>query len=172
MRRIAIGTMAVAAVLFAAGLSAQGKPNFSGKWTLQQDPNAAAGGGGRGGGRGMGGGGFCGQECTITQDGNTLKIERAAGQNGQAPAPVTYTLDGKEVTTQQPGRNGGDPTNVVTKAGWDGDKITITTSRDFNGTPFKSMTTISMDGGNMVVETSSDRGQGPQPGQKQTYKKG
>src|SRR6185295_7391807 len=86
MRRIAIGLTAAAAMLIVASLSAQGKPNFAGKWTLQQDPNAAAaggGGGGRGGRNGGGGfgGGFCGQGCDITQDATTLTL-KTSGQAG------------------------------------------------------------------------------------------
>ena len=49
MRRIAIGLTAAAAVLLVASLSAQGKPNFAGKWTLQPDPNAGAPAGAPGG---------------------------------------------------------------------------------------------------------------------------
>src|SRR5215831_8594906 len=80
MRRIAIAAMAVAVVLFAAGLSAQGKPSFAGKWTQDAPAGGAAaggggGGGGRGGGRG-GGGGFCAPSCEITQDASTLTVTR------------------------------------------------------------------------------------------------
>src|SRR5688572_29736937 len=72
----------VATVTLVAGLAAQAKPDFSGKWTLVPDANAAAapapggGGGGRGGGRGGGGGQFCGQECTVAQDGTSLTVTR------------------------------------------------------------------------------------------------
>ena len=44
MRRISWLGTAVATVLFVAGLSAQAKTDFSGKWTLVPDPNAAAAG--------------------------------------------------------------------------------------------------------------------------------
>ena len=186
MRRTATAMMAVAAVLFAAGLSAQGKPNFAGKWTLQVDPNAAppagGGGGGRGGGgrggggRGMmGGGGFCGAECTITQDATTLKIERPAPAGGEAPAPNVYKLDGSD--SKNPGQAfGGNPApDVVSKASWDGSKIVIKSTRTMNrggqDMTINSTITISMDGANMVVETSTDMGQGAQAGPKQTYKK-
>ena len=98
MRRMSWLATAAAAALFVAGLSAQGKPDFSGKWTLVPAaapagaPAAAPGGGGPpggggapggggrggggrgGGGGGRGGGGFCGQECTIAQDATSLTI--------------------------------------------------------------------------------------------------
>lgn len=172
MRRLAIASVAVAVVLFASGLSAQGKPNFAGKWTLQPDANAAVaaggGGGGRGQGRGGGGGAFCGMECTITQDASTIKIERMAGQNMVAS---TYKLDGSDSVNQMPGRQGAAPTDVHSKAMWDGNKLTITTTREMGGNSMTTKTTVSMDGANMVVENSFDMGQGPQT-TKQTYKKG
>jgi hypothetical protein len=163
--------MAVAVVLFASGLSAQGKPNFAGKWTLQADPNApppgGGGGGGRGGGRGGGGGQFCGMECTIAQDASTLTITRTT-QNGETKA--VYKLDGSDSVNQQPGRGGAAPTDVHSKAAWDGSKLTITSTRDMGGNTVTTKTTLSMDAGNLVVENSFDMGQGPQTS-KQTYKK-
>jgi hypothetical protein len=168
-----LGT-AVLTVLFVAGLSAQ-KTDFSGKWTLVPDPNAAAagggGGGGRGGGRGGGGGGaFCGQECTITQDGTSLTVTRTT-QAGEVKAQ--YKLDGSESKNSQPGRGGGAPTEVVSKAAWDGGKVTINTSlpgRD-GGPGGSRKVVLSVTGGQLEVETTTDFGQGPQT-QKQTYKKG
>src|SRR5687768_5772954 len=126
MRRISLLATAAATVLFVAGLSAQAKPDFSGKWTLVPGDAAAApggggGGGGRGGGRGGGGGGqFCGQECTITQDATTLTVTRTT-QAGEQKA--MYKLDGSESKNTQQGRGGA--TEVVSKAAWDGSKISI-----------------------------------------------
>lgn len=167
MRRISFLTVAIAAAFLVAGLSAQGKPDFSGKWSLVVDPNAAppagggGGGGGRGGGRGGGGGGFCGQECTIAQDATTLTITRTT-QAGEQKA--VYKLDGSE--SKNAGRGGAE---VVSKAMWEGGKLTVTTAqpgRD-GGPPTNVKTSVSMTGGQMEVET--DQGRGPQ---KQTYKKG
>ncbi|HUL75446.1 MAG TPA: hypothetical protein VLT86_20200 [Vicinamibacterales bacterium] len=169
MRRLGMAVAALTVVVFASGLSAQGKPNFAGKWTLQADPNAAAAGGGGGQrGRGMGGGaGFCGQECTITQDASTLKIDRMMGQNAVS---TTYKLDGSESkNTMQMGRG---PVEIVSKAAWEGDKLVISTTRDMNGTAMTTKTTVSMEGGNMVVETSGGMGGGQGMSTKQTYKKG
>ncbi len=165
--RLAMALGAAAVVVFASGITAQTKPNFSGKWTLQVEPGAAAAGGGQRG-RGMGGGGaFCGQECTITQDATTLKVDRMFGQN---TVSSTYKLDGSESkNTQQMGGRGA--MEIVSKAAWDGDKLTISTTRDMNGTSVTTTSTISMDGGNMVVETSGNMG-GQMMNAKQTYKKG
>lgn len=163
MRRISFLATAIATFALIAGLSAQGKPDFSGKWSLVPDPNAAApagggGGGGRGGGRG--GGGFCGQECTIAQDATSITITRTT-QAGEQKA--TYKLDGSE--SKNAGRGG----EVVSKATWDGAKITIAgTNPGRDGGPgVATKTTVSMNGGQMEVETDNGRG-----ANKQTYKKG
>jgi hypothetical protein len=168
---------AAATALFVAGLSAQGKPNFSGKWTMVPDPAAAAapapgggapggGGGGRGGGRGGGGGGqFCGQECTITQDATTLTVTRTT-QGGEQKA--VYKLDGTESKNSQAGR-GGETTEVVSKAMWEGNNIAI--SRDVagrdGGAPTTVKTVIAMNAGQMEVENQGGRGGAA----KQVYKK-
>jgi hypothetical protein len=169
---------AMAATLFVAGLSAQGNPNFSGKWTLVPGDAAAAPGGGgapgggapggggpgggRGGGRGGGGGGFCGQECTITQDASTITITRM-GPNGDVK--TVYKLDGSESKNEQQGRGGA--TEVVSKAKWDGGKLSISTDapgRD--GAPQTRVTVVSMNAGMREVENQGGRG-----GAKQVYKK-
>ena len=167
MRRISFVATAIAAAFLVAGLSAQGKPDFSGKWTLVVDPAAAppAGGGGggggqRGGGRGGGGAQVCGQECTITQDATSLTVTRTT-QAGEQKS--VFKLDGSE--SKNAGRGG----DVVSKAMWEGNKIVISTAlpgRDGGpGTTAKS--TVGMTGGMMEIET--DAGRGPT---KQTYKKG
>jgi hypothetical protein len=173
MKRVSRVAMAVAAVLLTAGLSAQGKADFSGKWTLVPDPNAAPAGGGGGGGRGGRGGGggggqLCGQECTITQDATTLTITRTT-QAGETKA--VYKLDGSESKNTQAGRGG--QQEVVSKAAWDGAKVTITTSlpgRD-GGAGGSRKATLSINGGSLEIENTVDVGQGPQT-TKQTYKKG
>jgi hypothetical protein len=173
MRRMSWLATAAATALFVAGLSAQGKPDFSGKWTQVQDPAAAAapapggggpgGGGGRGGGRG--GGGFCGQECTITQDATTLTVTRTTPGGEQK---AVYKLDGSESKNSQDGR-GGEATEVVSKAMWEGNTITI--SRDVagrdGGAPTTQKTVIAMNAGQMEVEAPGGRGGAT----KQVYKK-
>jgi len=169
MRRISFLATALAMTLLVAGLSAQGKPDFSGKWTLVPDPNAApAGGGGGGGGGGRGGGGrgggggaqFCGQECTITQSATELTVTRMTQAGEQKNV---YKLDGSE--SKNAGRGG----EVVSKAMVEGGKLMISTQlpgRD-GGAGVTAKTTVSMAGGMMEVETDAGRG-----ATKQTYKKG
>ncbi len=169
MRRRTLLAAAIAAVIV-AGLSAQGAPNLAGKWTLVPDPAAAApaggGGGGRGGRGGGGGGQFCGNECTITQDGTSLTVTRTT-QAGEQKA--VYKLDGSESKNMQAGR-GGAQTEVVSKATVEGNTIVISTTRDVGGNSVTTKTAISMAGGEMVVENTADFGQGPNT-TKQTYKK-
>jgi hypothetical protein len=161
------------------GLSAQAKPNFAGKWTLQADPNAPAapaggagggrGGGGRGGGGFGGGGQFCGMECNIAQDATTLTITRTT-QAGEMK--TEYKLDGTETTaTQQAGQG---TMTIKNKAAWTGSTLTITTTTDFNGTPTTAKTEISLDSMGMlkVARTAAPRGGGDAVTTTQMYKKG
>jgi hypothetical protein len=171
MRTVSTLFTGLATLLLVAGLSAQAKPDFSGKWTLVPDPNAAAaapaggggGGGGRGGGRGGGGGQFCGQECTVAQDATTLTVTRTT-QAGEVKA--VYKLDGSESKNMQAGRGG--QTEVVSKAMWDGNKVSISTTRDLGGNVVTTKTTLSVTGGELTLE--NEGGQGPATSQK--YKKG
>jgi len=177
MKRTISALMAAAAlVVFTTGLSAQGKPSFAGKWTLQADPAAAAppaggGGGGRaggGGGRmgGMGGGlGFaCAMECTIAQDATTLTVTRTtpAGETKAA-----FKLDGTESTNSM--TMGEMTMTSKSKAVWEGAKLVITTMADMGGQAIETKATLSLDAsGNLVVERAGGRGAQPT----QTYKKG
>jgi hypothetical protein len=173
---------------YVAGVYAQGKPSFAGKWTRDAPAAgaAAAGGGGGGGGRaaggggggggqrggGGGGGGFnCGMECTITQDAATLKVERAApAAGGTAPTALVFKLDGTDSKNQQAGRGGAAPTDVITKVKWDGVKLVFSTVRDNQGTPVTGTQTLWIEGGKLVVESNSGM-EGATP-TKATYTKG
>jgi hypothetical protein len=138
-------------VLFASGLSAQGK-DFSGKWAPDAEKNAAAMGGGGGGGRGGGGGGGA---MTITQDAKTLTIERM-GQNGTTK--TVYNLDG--TASKNPGRGGAEQESM---AKWDGNKLVITTKGQ-NGDQVSSWY---LEGGELVSERAGQNGP-----MKTYYKKG
>jgi hypothetical protein len=161
MRRISALLSVAAVVLWTVGAYAQAKPNFSGKWTRE----APAGGGGGGGGRG-GGGGF-GMEPTITQNDKTLTIEYMGGGQNPAPVKLVFNLDGSPSTNKVMGR-GGEATDQVSKATWDGAKISITTTAP-NG---EIKRVISMEGANMVIEQTSPGREGGAPMTTKTvYKK-
>lgn len=172
MRRV-ITLIAAAAfvVTSATGIFAQGKPDFSGKWTL--DPASApapAGGGGGGGGRGgggRGGGAGFGQEFTAKQDASTLTISRDQGGN---PVTASYKLDGSESKNTVAGRNG--QQEQVSKTMWMGNKLMITTQVNFGGNNVEQSRTLSLEGGNLVVEqTQPGRDGGAPQTQKLVYKK-
>ena len=145
MRRVTAAVSAAAFVIATAGVFAQAKPDFAGKWT-REAPAAGAGearggGGGRGGGRG---GGF-GQEPTITQSGNTLTIEYTQGQN---PVKLTYTIGGESKNTMA-GRGGAQ--ELTSKTAWEGNTLVITTALPNVG---ERKQVLSMEGGKLVVETT------------------
>jgi hypothetical protein len=174
MRRV-ITLVAAAAFAIASttGAFAQGKPDFSGKWTLDPAsapaPPAGGGGGGGGGGRGggRGGGGGFGQEFTATQDASSLTISR--DQGGQA-VTTTYKLDGSESKNTVQGRNGAQ--EQVSKTMWMGTKLMITTTVNAGGNTVEQSQTLSLDGGNLVVErTQPARDGGAPQTQKLVYKK-
>lgn len=176
MRRLSVLAMLVAAVALVAGVSAQGTPNFSGKWTLVPDPAAAGGGGGGGrGGRGGGrGGAVGGQEFTLTQDATTLKVDRMQGQTAYT---LTYKLDGSESKNTTPGRQGGAGTESVAKAGWQGHTLVIEITQTMNmqgqamTVQSKQVLSLAADG-SLVVETTSQGMDGTPTTTKTTYKKG
>ncbi len=107
MKRSVLFGVFLALVVVAVAF-AQGKPNFSGKWTPEQ---AAAGGSGRGGGGPM----------TVTQDDKTLTVEREGRQGTQK---TVYNLDGTPTTAEtQMGKS-------TSTAKWDGSKLVITTKME------------------------------------------
>lgn len=168
MRRVTAALSTAAVVLMAAGLFAQTKPNFAGKWVLEPSAEAAGGGGGRGG-RGFGRGGL-GQEITISQDAKTLTLEYTAGGQNPQPVKLVYNLDGTESKNSVPGRGG--QQEQTAKAVWQGAKLVVTTTVDFNGNSFETTRAFSMDGANLKIENTNPGfgGNGPTT-TTQTYNK-
>ena len=151
---------AVLAVALAVTGYAQ-KPDFSGTWT--PDASAAtppAVGGGGGGGRGMAPG-----PMTVKQTGDTLTIERTAGEN---KIVSTYKLDGTESVNKMMGR-GGAEVETKSTAKWDGQKLVISTQRPGqDGAMTTQVQTWSLEGGNLVIERP---GRGDAPASKTVFKK-
>ena len=181
MRSITAMLSAAAIVLLmASGVSAQGKPDFTGKWTAEAPAGGAAaaggggGGGGRagggGGGRGMGGGGLggfnCGMTCEIKQTGNSIVITRVQGEQ-----TITTTLNAAgDATNKVAGRGGAPETEVKTTGKTEGSKVVFSTTRDFNGQSITSTQTVSIEGGKLTIVTSS--GMPDAQPQTRTYTKG
>jgi hypothetical protein len=163
MKRVLICLVALALVTPAIGVAAQSKPNFAGKWTLVPDPNAAAGGGGRG--RGMGG---LGQTFTASQDEKTLTVITNNPQVGEIKA--VYNLDGSE--TKNPISFGGNTVDRTSKVKWDGAKLIITSTSNFQGNAVETTQAWSLDAsGTLTVESTSNFGGNPTTTKAQ-YKKG
>jgi hypothetical protein len=159
MKRAVAVCGAVAMMFIAASAFAQGKTDFSGKWTPEA-PAAGAAGAGGGGGRG---GGFNGP-MTISQTATELTIERET-PNGATKA--VYKLDGSESSNTM-----GQGT-AKSKATWDGAKLKIeTTTETQNGTR-TSTAVYSIDGGKLSVATTQPGRNGGEPTTRTTtYTKG
>ena len=161
--------IAVVTVALAASAFAQARPDFSGKWVM--DPASApappaGGGGGRGGGRG-GGAGF-GQEFEAKQDAANLTITRVQGDQ---TVVAVYKLDGSESKNMVAGRGG--QQEQVSKAAWEGSKLSITTTLNFGGNAIEQKRLLSLEGGNLVIEqTAPGRDGGAPTTTKLVYKKG
>jgi hypothetical protein len=149
MRRVSLFLL-VLALAAPAALWAQGKPDFSGTWTLDpaksDPPPQRGGGGGGGGGRGFGGG-----PQTIKQTATELTVT-TEGRGGQQT--MTYKLDGSESVNKVMGRGG--EIEARSKAHWDGSKLVIETTRDMGGNMVTTTETrsLSADQKEMTVEVS------------------
>jgi hypothetical protein len=171
MKRMTAMLSVAAMALMTAGVLAQAKPNFAGTWVMDAPaapaagapaPGAGGGGGGRGGGRGGGG---WGMEITIVQDATTLTVN---GMQGGNATKSVYKLDGSESKNMVAGRQGGDPTEQVSKAVWAGNTLVITTTTP-NG---EQKRTLSMAGADLVVDqVTPGRAGGDPVTAKITYKK-
>ena len=147
-RLLAAATMAAVILPFAA--HAQGKPDFSGTWTLdtaKSDPPP----------QGRGGGGAA--TLTIKQTGSELSIQ---SEGRQGPQTMTYKLDGSESKNEQMGRGGAQ--TVVSKAKWDGASLVIDSTREIQGMSITTHEVRKLDNGGkeMKVETTIQTPQGEQ----------
>ena len=136
-----------------AGVLAQATPNFAGTWTVVPDTNAPQAGAGRGGR----GGGLLGlgQQATIAQDAKTLTLTRTT-QAGETTS--LYSLDGSKSTNKV--TFGENTLELVSTAKWDGPRLVVTTTADFQGNAFETTMRLSLEGGNLIVETTRPDMQG------------
>ena len=161
-RALIVAMAAVAIVALPVASAAQGKPDFSGKWTLDEaksDP-APAGGGGRGGAMGSA------ASMTIKQTATQLTVDRVMGQGAQT---AVYKLDGSESVNQM-GMG-----QAKSKASWDGSRLVIATSMTMS-TPNGEMTMdskeiYSLGAGVLTIETTRNTPMGSQT-RKLVYTKG
>ncbi len=112
----------MAFLLLPLTVNGQGKPNFSGSWTL----NASKSNMGEGGQQGMRMGGG---PMTIKQDGTTMTVDQQFTREGETTTRSSkYTLDGKE-SVNSTGR--GESKSTATWSA-DGKSLTVKTTRSFN----------------------------------------
>lgn len=152
MKRLFALTVIAALLTSSLAVLAQTRPNFAGKWTLVPDPNAPAAGGR---GRGMGG---LGQTFTATQDEKTLTVVTSNPQVGDIKA--VYNLDGSE--TKNPITFGGNTVDRTSKVKWDGAKLIVTSTSNFQGNAVETTQAWSLDAsGTLTVESTSNFGGNP-----------
>jgi hypothetical protein len=141
MRRFKMALGVMMAVLLVAGVSAQNKRDFNGKWTPDTDKNGPAPA--RGGATGF----------TITMDAKSMNIETIRGTN---TSKAHYTLDGS-VSKNDPAMGraaGGNTTPEESVAKWDGDTVVIVT-KTANG---DRTTKYFLDGADLVREVTQGTG--------------
>jgi hypothetical protein len=147
--------MILAEILLVTTLLAQEHPNFAGQWIVA----AANEPGNRGPARGDMGSGW-GSPITITQDAARLTVEYAFFSRGdmQPPLKFVFALDGTE--TKNTVMMGNGIQAQLSKTGWDGNKLVITTIHSFrnpeNGQPMTSEVrqTLTLESDTLIVETT------------------
>jgi len=145
--------LALAAGLFLpAAARAQGKPDFSGTWTMDAAKSDPAP-------QGRGGGGGGGGAQTVKQTATELSV-MTEGRGGQQT--MTYKLDGSTSMNKVMGRGGEQEVKSVAK--WDGSSLVIETTRDFQGMSITSKEVRRLDNGGkeMIVETTTQTPNGEQ----------
>ena len=148
---------AALAVAFSAGVMAQAKPNFAGKWTLDAEKSDPMGGNRAGGAPAA--------PITITVEGQKMSITQTFGENTRT---TVYMLDGTASKNSQPGRQGGEPTEVVYTSKWEGN-VLVTTIVNPRGTSTEKRS-IAADG-TMVVENTRTGQDGTPTTRKTVFKR-
>jgi hypothetical protein len=141
-------------VLLVGTVSAQSKPDFSGRWSIVRESPEK---GGAGSASHVSGAGFnCRTECTIAQDGQTLTISYPADPDGAKRPDVVLNLDGREsMVTEVSNTRRGD---FVANASWDGDKLVVTRAMG----PITITQTLALDQGRLkVANTFGIKGEVP-----------
>jgi hypothetical protein len=167
--------LGVSVLLLAASATAQQRPDFSGRWQLVPEANAAASSARSIPAMGSG----WGADLSIAQDAATLTIEFTTyvRYDMQPATRLVYRLDGSESkNTINVGRG---PQDQIATAAWDGGKLTLTIVRAFKTSSgekpatVRSTQTLSLEApATLVVETSHGAALGGKPStSRSTYKK-
>jgi hypothetical protein len=149
-----IRVLALFLVVATTGVLAQGPPDFSGKWTLDQADSSSTGGGSgarTGGGGGQGGGlglGPSADSLTMTQTSASLTIEEHWASGGSAKR--VYPLDGRQANI----KIGAAGTAAMSSSTWVNRKLVTTLAVTSNGSSRNLQETRYLDDkGRLVVET-------------------
>ena len=141
MKFLTLCLVLVVTAFGAVELSAQGKPNFSGRWTAEGSPQGL-------------------RELTLKQDASTLTLE---GQPGLTKR--TFKLDGSETEMSAP-----DGKPLLAKLVWEGKALVVTIYFPELKQDIRRLTwTIDADG-QLVMETAYLGGK-PQAPTKQVFKR-
>ena len=131
----------VTVILIALSVTAQTRPDFSGRWTSEPAPKApAASGSGQERASDMGSG--WGSNITIAQEASRLTVTYEFFVRGdmQPPLQFVYALDGTE--SKNSVMLGRGIQVQTSKTAWEGDKLVIITTHSFenpaNGQPMRS----------------------------------
>jgi hypothetical protein len=152
-------------VLAAASMAAQGRTDFSGRWTLVPEP---AGTPAARATPGMGTG--WGPEMSIAQDAKALTIEFPTFARGdmQPPTRLVYLLDGSQ--SRNTINSGRGLQELLATATWDGARLTIATTRTFSDAPgakptrLETMQVLTLESpATLVVETTHGAALGGRP---------
>jgi len=176
MRHARVVAVALAVALAVPALSAQPRPDFSGRWTVAPDPAAPeTGARGRGGGRGRGpvsgdmGSGW-GSTITLEQDATALTLEYEFFVRGdlQPPLHFSYRLDGTE--SRNTVRMGRGLQVQTSRTKWDGNALVIVETHTYadpvSGKPMTSevIRRLSLESPTtLVVETTREALPGATP---------
>jgi hypothetical protein len=167
IRYTTVAAAAIAVAAWTMSIQAGAQTDFSGTWVQASTEGGAAGGmGGRGRGRGMAmmRGGF-GERVVIVQDPATLKATNT--QPDGTSTTFTYNLDGSESRNTVAGRQGGEPIVLVSKATWNGDKLSIATTinLDFGGNSMTMQMTdvLTRTGDTITVQSTRSGMRGGEP---------
>ena len=184
---------AAVAVVWSVGVSAQGR-NFGGQWVVDAEKSAAnraaaptmattRDGGGRGGGGGVatrtilaeppaapttaavrsaGGGGGRGGAAVGPMG---VAIDASAFTVTQGETATIYKLDGTPVVVENGSRRS------TSRASWQGDKLVIQTTTEFDGNSTSSTTTWYLEGDSLVRETATVSPSGESIPRKTYYKR-
>jgi hypothetical protein len=167
MKKLVLTISILGAMIFAIAVSATAPANFAGTWTLDKSKS-----------KGLDGRMQNAEsvQWVITQDDKQITIESkisggqsmggpggGGGRGGGMGGPRTYTLDGKETTTEAQGGTSS------MKATWSSDgqmlELQSVRSGNFNGNDFKATTNdklqLSGDGKVLTVKRTGESPRGP-----------